>query len=125
MKLLKSLLLMFSAILLTFLLTSCGGNPLQDAVDAINSDEAMHVEMEGLYTLHAETRGDSAIAVIYRAELEELASLEVAQAMISGGVSAEFQNAVSEMKNARITDPKVIVEFLDTNGNLIYSHEFS
>lgn len=105
-------------------LIACGGNALQEAADGFNSDEAMHAELEGIYTIHAQASGDSTVVVTFRAELEELAAPEVAQT-VSDSAASEFQAAIQEMRNARITDPIIVLEFLDTTGNLIYIREFS
>jgi len=112
------------SVVLAVVLTACGGNPLQDAVDEINADEAMHAELEGLYTIHAEAQGDSTIVVRFKAELEELATPEIAQ-IVSESATSEFQEALREMQKAGIRDPEIVLEFLDMNGNLLYEHRFS
>ena len=127
MKVLKKtafLVLIVSAMVLSFALAACGSNPLLDAVDGINSDESLHKALEGLYTVRAEARGDSTIVVILRAERNELADPEVAKS-VSDSAAPEFQNSVRSMREARIHDPIIILEFLDMGGNLIYSREFS
>jgi len=111
-------------VVLSMILTACNSNPLQDTVDEINADESMHAALEGLYTVHADTQGDSTIVVTFQAELEDLASPEVAEA-VSDGVVSEFQDAVQEMQKAGISDPAIVLEFLDTGGNLIYARKFS
>ena len=127
MRKLRGLLFVVTAIVLVLSVAACGSNPgdvLRDAVNEINSDESMHAALEGLYTVRAEARGDSTIVVVFKAELEGLASAEVSQA-VSEEAGDEFQDAVDEMRKAGISNPKVILEFLDMNGTLIYSHEFS
>ena len=127
MKVLKKtsfLVLIVSAMFLSLASVACGGNPLLDAVEGINTDESLHAALEGLYTIRAEARDDSTIVVILRAERDELADPDVAES-VSDSAAAEFQNSVRSMREARIHDPKVILEFLDKNGNLIYSREFS
>jgi len=127
MKPLRNLLLIVTAIVFLLSLTACVNNAvnvLKETVDEINSDESMHAELEGLYAVRAEVRGDSAVVVIFRAELEELASPEVSK-VISESVSSEFQLAVDEIRKAGISDPMVILEFQDLGGNLIYTHVFS
>ena len=127
MKIIRSFLFVVTAIIMVLSLTACGDDPakvLRDAVNEINSDESMHAELEGLYTVRAEARGDSTIVVVFKAELEELASVEVSEIVSEGGAS-EFQLAVDEMRKAGISNPKVILEFLDMSGTLIYSREFS
>ena len=124
MKLLKNPALILLAILLTITIAACGGDPLQEAVDMINDDESMHEELEGLYTVRAEARGSSTIVVIFRAEMIELADPAVAEA-VSESAESEFQAALREMRNARISDPKILLEFQDMDGVLIYTHEFS
>jgi len=124
MKSLKKAIFVLIAVLLIFIIAACGGDPLQDLVDEINADESMHEELEGLYIVHAEARGESSIVIKFRAELEELADPAVTEA-VSESVASEFQEALQEMRNARISDPKIVLEFFDMGGNLIYSHEFS
>ena len=124
MKTLKRLSAISLAILLVFALAACGRDVLQEAVDEINNDPDLHAGLEGLFTVRAEKRGDSTIVVIFKAELEELATVEVSEAMAEGGAK-EFREAVEEMRKARITDPKVILEFLDLSGTLIHTHEFN
>jgi len=124
MKTLKRLSVLSLAILLIFALTACNRDVLQEAVDEINNDPELHGLLEGLYTIRAEKRGDSSIVVIFKAELEELADPDVSEAVAKEGAN-EFQRAVEEMRKARITDPKVILEFLDLSGILIYTHEFN
>jgi len=110
-------------ILLAITLTACGRDVLQDAVDEINSDRELHEELSGLYTVRAEKRGESAIVVIFRAELEELATTEISRTVAEGGAK-EFGEAVNEMRKARIVNPEVILEFFDLSGVLIYTHVF-
>ena len=129
MKKIRGLLLVVTVIVLVLSLTACGSsnnpaNVLRDAVNEINSDESMHAELEGLYTVRAEARGDTTIVVVFKAELEELADAEVSKA-VSEHAGAEFQVAVDEMRKAGISNPQVILEFLDMSGVLIYSHIFS
>ncbi|MCL2820664.1 MAG: DUF4854 domain-containing protein [Oscillospiraceae bacterium] len=124
MKLRRSLPVFILAIVLVFTLTACNRDVLQEAVDEINSDESLHAELEGLYNVRAEKRGDSTIVVVFKAELEELATAEISQVVAEGGAS-EFQKAVEEMRKARISNPKVILEFLDMSGSLIYTREFN
>ena len=124
MKQIRSLTLIIMMIVSAVVLVACGVDALQKAVDIINSDEEMHAEMAGLFTVYAEARGNSTMVVTFKAEMEELATVEVAQAGADAAAS-DFQVAVEEMRNARITDPKVILEFLDMDGNLLYSREFS
>jgi len=123
----KSLLiisLLVLSVVLTAILAACGGNQLEKIVEELNSDEAMHAELEGLYKVHAETRGDSVIAVIFRAEMEELATPEVSQ-IVSDEAASEFRAAVDEMRNAGITDPEIILEFLDMSGAVIFVRQIS
>jgi len=113
---------LFAAI--SLLLTACGGNPLQDVVDEINSDDAMHTELEGLYKVHAEAQGSSTIIVKFQAEFEELATPEVSQ-VVSDEAASGFQAAVKEMGEAGISEPAVVLDFLDMNGNSVYTRRFS
>ena len=133
MKILKNLLAVILVILLTITLVACNNgiffgacsrDVLQEAVDEINSDENLHTEMRGLYTVHAEKRGESAIVIIFNAEHEELSTAEISKT-VAESVAREFQNAVEEMRKAMIKDPEVILEFFDLNGNLIYTHIFN
>jgi len=126
MKLIKSILLIVSITILLFAITACEDNNaiLQKAVDDINSDDAMHSRLEGYYRVHAEARGSSTIVVVFVAEHEDLATAEISQT-ISEGVTSEFQVAVEEMRNAGISDPKVVLEFFDSEDVLIYNHIFS
>jgi len=126
MKLLKSFFVIAMTVVLVFALAACGDSSekiLKDAVDEINSDESMHSALEGLYTVRAEARGSSSIVVVFKAELEELATAEVSKA-VSEEVTSEFQDAVNEMRKAGISSPKVILEFLDMGGQLVYTHEY-
>jgi len=133
MKILKNSSAVILAILLTIMLVACNNNiffsacnrdVLQDAVDEINSDEDLHMEMRGLYTVRAEKRGESAIVVIFNAEHKELATAEISQTVAEGGAK-EFREAVDEMRKAMITDPEVILEFFDLDGILIYTHIYN
>lgn len=121
---LKKLALILSAIVFSLSLIACGSDLLQDAVDGINTDESLHAQLEGLYTIRAEVRSETTIAVIFRAQRDELATPEAAKTVSDNGAS-EFQYSVRGMREARIHDPKLILEFLDMDGNLIYSREFS
>ena len=130
MKSFKKILLTALAIVLAVALIACGSSSntnkvLQDAVEEINSDESMHKSLEGLYKVHAEARGDSTIVVVFKAELEELASREVSE-FISGDkdVVSGFREAVDEMQKAGVANPKVVLEFQDMDGQLIYTHNF-
>jgi len=123
MKVFRSILLVSLVIILTLSLAACGRDVIQDAVNEINADQSMHDELSGLYKVRAEKRGDSAIAVVFNAELEELATPEVSKAVAEGGAS-EFRVAVEEMRKARISNPQVILEFFDLNGILIHTHIF-
>jgi len=107
-----------------FAMTACGANPLQDAVDEINSNREMHEDLEGLYKVHAEVRERSTIVVSFRAEIEELATPEVSQ-IVSDEAASEFQAAVREMHKAGVSDAAIVLEFSDTDGNLIFTREFS
>jgi len=123
-KLLPVIFLSILSVALSLLLVACGGNPLQEAVDEINSDEAMHAELDGLYKVHAEAQGESTIKVVFRAELEELATSEISQ-LISDEAASEFLAAVDEMRKAGISEPAVVLEFLDLGGNIIYVRTFN
>ena len=120
----KTVLLIMLSVALAIVLTACGGNQLDKFVDEINSGEAIHAEFEGLYKVHAETRGNSTIILVFQAELEELATPEVSQ-IVSDEAASESRAAVEEMRNAGISEPSVILEFLDKSGNLIYVRQFS
>jgi len=105
-------------------LAACGGNPLQDAVDEINSDEAMHADLEGFYKVHAKTQGESTIVVTFQTELEELSTPEISKT-VSDEAAAGFLAAVKEMQKAGISNPAVVLEFLDMRGNPVYTRTFS
>ena len=125
MKTMKNLTLVVLAVLLAATLVACGPPSMQDIVDDVNSDEDLHNSLAGLYAFLAEARGDSTIALIFRAEMEELATPEVAQ-LSADTAGPEFQNIVlPEMRNAGISDPIVVLEYQDMDGVLIYSREFS
>ena len=121
---LRKLAIILISILLAATLTACGGDVLQEVVNEINSDREFHEALSGLYTVRAEKRGKSAIAVVFNAQLEELATTELSRTVVEGGAK-EFGNAVNEMRKARISDPEVILEFFDLNGIMIYSHVFN
>ena len=122
--LLLTALLLLLSVTVSLFLNACGGNPLQDAVDEINSNEAMHADMDGFYKVHAEAQGESTIVVKFQAEHEELATPEVSQ-VVSDEAASGFHSAVQEMRKAGISDPTVVLEFLDMNGNQIYTRRFS
>jgi len=124
MKSQKILMITVLILVLSVVLTACFGNPLQDAVDDINNDEEMHAGLEGLYIVYAVAQGDSTIIVSFQAELEELATPEVAQA-VADGATWEFEEAVREMEKAGISEPEVVLEFLDMDGNMLYVRKFS
>jgi len=121
---LRILSVILMTILLSVALLACSSDVLQEAVDEINSDRELHEELRGLYTVRAEKRGNSAIVVVFNAELEELATTEISRTVAEGGAK-EFGEAVNEMRKARITTPEVILEFFDLNGILIYTHVFN
>jgi len=126
MKPLKRLLFIVTVGILILSLAACGNNAstvLKEAVDEINSDESMHAALEGMYKVRAEARGDSTIVVIFKAEIESLASSEVSE-LISEQVADEFNVAVDVMRKAGISDPKVVLEFQDMSGVLLYTHVF-
>ena len=108
----------------TLVLTACGGNPLVRAVDEINADEALHAELQGLYAVHAVAEGDSTLKVVFQAEIEELATREISEA-VSNEAASQFQIAVEEMRRAGISEPAVVLEFFDMGGSLIYVRYFS
>jgi len=106
------------------MLIACGDDALQRAVDIFNSDEELHNDLAGLFIVYAEAKDGSTMVVTFRAEDEEVATIDVAEAGANAAAPL-FRAAVNGLRNARISDPKVIVEFLDTSGALIYSREFS
>ena len=126
MKLLKNLVTIAAVIALIFSLAACGdgSNALQKAVDEINEAEANNSAMEGIYNIYAEARDESTMVVVFEAEMPVLANPEVAKDAAEAGAEA-FQASVEELRRARVTDPKIILEFLDMEGELIYSREFS
>ena len=126
-KLYISIMLILSVITLCVALTACGNNTMtliHDVVDDINSNDSLHSALNGLYTVHAEAQGVSTIIVTFQAELEDLESPDVAEA-ISNDIDSEFQNAVSEMKSAGIPEPAIVFEFLDMDGELLYTRKFN
>ena len=127
MKLFKNIFIIITAVLLIFSLTGCRNDStelIREAVDSINTDEKMHREMEGLYKVHAEARGDSAIVIVFKAEREDIATLEISQSVSEKG-APEFKQAVEVMKESGIKDAKVVLEFYDQSNKLIYNHVFS
>jgi len=120
----KKLLLSVLLVMLSIATIACFGNTLQDIADELNADEELHAGLDGLYTIHAIAQGDSTIIVSFQAVLEELATLEVAQA-VAEGAALEFQEAVQEMEKAGVPAPEVVLEFLDMDGNMIYIRKFT
>ena len=124
MRLLRNLILIVLVIASTMMLIACGDDALQRAVDIFNSDEELHNDLAGLFIVYAEAKDGSTMVVTFRAEDEEVATIDVAEAGANAAAPL-FRAAVNGLRNARISDPKVIVEFLDMSGALIYSREFS
>jgi len=124
MKLRKNILLIILVIVLTVTVVACGADALQRAVDIINSDEELHEDLAGLFTVYAEAKDGSIMIVTFRAEAEDVATIEVAEAGANAAAPL-FRAAVNGLRNARVSDPKVLLQFLDLDGSLIYSREFS
>jgi len=124
MKLIKNVAIVLLLSILFVSLVACRNNALNDAVDELNNDQSLHAQLDGLYTVRAEARGSSTIVIIFLAQQEELADIEISQA-VSESAAPEFEYTLGEMKNANIRNPKIVLEFLDTGGGLIYRHEFS
>ena len=124
MKIIKYSSVILLVIVFTIALTACNDDILQEVVDNLNNETDLHDGLQGIYKIRAEKRGNSAIAVIFTAELEEIATAEVSQIVAEGGAD-EFQEAVEIMRKARISNPEVILEFINMSGILIYTHVFN
>ena len=124
MKYLKVITVFILVVLLSVALVACGNDALQQIVEEINNDTGMHNELRGYFTVRAEARGPSTVVVVLRAERNELEDPEVAELMAVSGESF-FREAVREMRAARISNPILLLEFLDMRGIIIYTHEFS
>jgi len=124
MKIIKYSTLILLVLFFTFALTACNDDLLQEVVDQINADEGLQEDLRGLYKIRAEKRGNSAIAVIFNAEIEEIATAEISHLVAEGG-EREFQEAVEVLRKAKISNPEVILEFFDPSGIFIYTHVFN
>ena len=112
-------------IVLIIPLSACEDNvTIYDTVDAINANESIYSGLIGLFTIHAEAQDETTIAVVFKAEREELSIPEVARA-ISDETTSDFKAAVLSMRNSGISNASIVLEFLDTNGDMFFSRSFS
>ena len=78
----------------------------------------------GLFTVQSEEREGGAIAVVFRAVDMEIDYLGIA-VHITAQVEPYFSPLPALMKAAGISDPLIVLEFLDMEGGVIYIHKFT
>jgi len=102
-----------------------GSAPLDLLVSQTNASlDGVAAQLAGTFSVYCEARGTGTMAIIFRAENKMYESPEIIKP-VAEQVGPVYSTLPQGMLAMGITDPKVALEFLDMNGALIHSQEFT
>jgi len=115
------------SLLLIALIAACGGNPLEKIVSEAQNEIGPIQDMLGdEMTIEISARGESTLVYTFTflIDLDDPAALRSHLQAELEAQNAIYESLLVDLRNARVPSPEVVVEYLESDGTVIYSKTY-
>ena len=86
--------------------------------------KSMADQLQGIFKVSCEARGSGSMAIIFQAQAHDYESIDIIN-QIAESVGQVYSALPQGMLALGITEPSVIIEFLDMDGAVVFNKEFT